>query len=188
MCDIGCDNGGRCTGPDQCECSPGYTGSHCQDDVDECRTEDPCGPDSVCVNMVGWYYCSCRAGFNSYHNPLDGTHSCVDEDECQQGHTCHPPAQCTNTPGGYTCSCPPGATCPSSCLVEGTRVEDGSSWIDGCSTCTCEQGRAVCQQTVCDCTKEMDSRCCPECRIHPMCHHQVIQPLLVSQQHFLDYL
>ena len=38
---------------DQCQCGPGYSGSHCQEDVDECQLGPAvhrCGAGSVCVN------------------------------------------------------------------------------------------------------------------------------------------
>jgi hypothetical protein len=141
VCPTPCDNGGECSGPGTCSCPPGFTGPHCQQDIDECTANNnnksmplaPCGPDGVCVNMPGWHYCACRDGYTAYHNPLDGTAACVDEDECAAGTaTCLPPAVCRNTPGGYTCECPlagadddgdvssssaHGASCSGDCLL-----------------------------------------------------------------------
>ena len=53
VCSPPCDNGGQCVSPDQCQCGPGYSGSHCQEDVDECQLGPAvhrCGAGSVCVN------------------------------------------------------------------------------------------------------------------------------------------
>ena len=53
VCDPPCDNGGKCVAPDTCVCSPGYQGSSCQEDINECDLgieAHQCGEDSVCVN------------------------------------------------------------------------------------------------------------------------------------------
>ena len=128
--------------------------------------------------MFGWFYCGCPAGYSSYHNPLTGTRSCQDDDECTAGqHTCHPPAACTNTPGGYACVCTDTmeqeTVCPSACLVEGRRRENGEAWVDGCSSCVCEAGVASCQQTSCSCSSQLDTVCCPQCQSQASCSHQV---------------
>ncbi|XP_021518748.1 epidermal growth factor-like protein 8 isoform X1 [Meriones unguiculatus] len=58
ICSKPCLNGGVCTGPDQCECAPGWGGKHCHVDVDECRTSlTLCSHD--CVNTLGSFQCSC---------------------------------------------------------------------------------------------------------------------------------
>ena len=109
VCDVPCHNGGRCAAPNICECAPGYTGSNCQEDINECLLGEEvhkCKGDSVCVNRVGWFYCACKKGYKSYHNPLDRTTSCVDLDECEtHTHTCHETALCLNTLGSYSCFC-----------------------------------------------------------------------------------
>ena len=48
-----CQNGANCTnngsnGQYICKCSSGYTGSDCEDDINECLTE-PCHNDSTCI-------------------------------------------------------------------------------------------------------------------------------------------
>lgn len=32
-------------------------------DIDECTVSNPCGPNSVCVNLVGSYFCRCLNGY-----------------------------------------------------------------------------------------------------------------------------
>jgi len=47
-------------------CAPGYTGSVCQEDVDECADDSHgCDPNSDCVNEEGSHFCLCHEGFIS---------------------------------------------------------------------------------------------------------------------------
>ena len=109
MCEPGCDNGGQCVSPDTCTCPPGYSGSQCQHDINECDLGEEihgCGGDSVCVNRIGWHYCACRQGYMSYYNPVSHQTTCHDVDECEtDSHTCHSSATCANTEGSYKCVC-----------------------------------------------------------------------------------
>ncbi|XP_029326932.1 epidermal growth factor-like protein 8 [Mus caroli] len=58
VCSKPCLNGGVCTGPDQCECAPGWGGKHCHVDVDECRAGlTLCS--HGCLNTLGSFLCSC---------------------------------------------------------------------------------------------------------------------------------
>ncbi|KAH8286874.1 hypothetical protein KR018_003575 [Drosophila ironensis] len=61
VCSSRCQNGGNCTAPNTCSCPAGYTGRHCEQDVNECHTEKPC--DQQCINTPGSYFCRCRQGF-----------------------------------------------------------------------------------------------------------------------------
>lgn len=54
-----CKNAGRCvnTGNSHwCECQPGYTGSHCEEMVDECKS-NPCRNGATCKDYQGTYEC-----------------------------------------------------------------------------------------------------------------------------------
>ncbi|KAI8482345.1 hypothetical protein Bbelb_399360 [Branchiostoma belcheri] len=52
-----------CTAPDTCTCEIGYTGSLCDEDIDECESRNgDC--DQHCINTVGSYRCSCDDGYN----------------------------------------------------------------------------------------------------------------------------
>ncbi|KAL6064220.1 hypothetical protein STEG23_006326 [Scotinomys teguina] len=58
ICSKPCLNGGVCTGPDQCECAPGWGGKHCHVDVDECRSGlTLCS--HGCQNTLGSFTCGC---------------------------------------------------------------------------------------------------------------------------------
>lgn len=61
ICKIPCKNNGKCVKPEFCTCPTGYTGRHCELDVNECETDKPC--DQTCYNTEGSYYCTCRLGF-----------------------------------------------------------------------------------------------------------------------------
>uniref|UniRef100_A0A672H9R0 EGF-like-domain, multiple 7 n=1 Tax=Salarias fasciatus TaxID=181472 RepID=A0A672H9R0_SALFA len=61
LCAEPCVNGGTCIRPNQCACPPGWTGHHCQTDVDECSGRRPCA--QWCVNTAGSYRCACGDGF-----------------------------------------------------------------------------------------------------------------------------
>ncbi|XP_048258717.1 uncharacterized protein LOC124137708 isoform X1 [Haliotis rufescens] len=56
-----CTNYRRAEGFDlyyECACAPGWTGIHCEDDVNECSSS-PCSRPYVCYNDVNRYYCAC---------------------------------------------------------------------------------------------------------------------------------
>ena len=66
MCEPACQNGGLCLAPGQCRCRLGFAGASCQLDVDECATGlHRCSANSDCVNMPGWYTCTCKPGFRA---------------------------------------------------------------------------------------------------------------------------
>ncbi|KAH6822090.1 hypothetical protein C2S53_000640 [Perilla frutescens var. hirtella] len=55
-----------------CNCSKGYVGNPYLDqgckDIDECNANNPCSPNSDCINTLGSFKCSCRRGYTG-----DGT-------------------------------------------------------------------------------------------------------------------
>ncbi|XP_065448643.1 protein kinase C-binding protein NELL1 isoform X9 [Chrysemys picta bellii] len=63
FCEEGCRYGGTCVTPNKCACPSGFTGSHCEKDIDECalRTHT-CWNDSACVNLEGGFDCLCPSG------------------------------------------------------------------------------------------------------------------------------
>ncbi|KAG8536555.1 hypothetical protein GDO81_026107 [Engystomops pustulosus] len=61
-CPLPCHNGGACVGYNQCRCSEGWSGVHCQTDVDECESgQHHCS--QSCINTSGSFRCGCSQGF-----------------------------------------------------------------------------------------------------------------------------
>ncbi|XP_067881626.1 epidermal growth factor-like protein 7 isoform X4 [Heterodontus francisci] len=62
ICDKPCENGGSCNSLHTCNCRPGWAGSTCSIDVNECRSRvQLCG--QRCVNTPGSYRCKCLPGY-----------------------------------------------------------------------------------------------------------------------------
>ncbi|KAI4463808.1 nel [Holotrichia oblita] len=218
VCNQTCLNGGTCIKPGKCLCRSGYTGRSCEKDLDECATNlHRCSESSVCVNMVGWYYCKCKPGYESpvennklgnlcqdtitksftMSNLLTSTDrlSFPDVDECEMGtHTCHPSAQCSNTNGGFMCLCPPGrgSDCKYSCIYDGVEVQHGKTFSPRdkpCSNCTCNFGVVTCEKPTCDCSIPGNSQniCCPQCNPQLGCRHQELRNVILMHGEHWSY-
>ncbi|MBZ3877696.1 Protocadherin Fat 4 [Sciurus carolinensis] len=87
--------------PFLCRCLPGYAGSWCEVDVDECLPA-PCHNGGTCHNLVGGFSCSCLEGFTGRACERD-INECLPS-PCKNG------AVCQNFPGGFTCVCKTGYT------------------------------------------------------------------------------
>ncbi|XP_015834978.1 protein kinase C-binding protein NELL1 isoform X2 [Tribolium castaneum] len=187
VCNQSCLNGGICRSPGKCACPNGYTGSSCERDLDECATNaHRCTEASVCVNMIGWYYCKCKEGYQSPVSDNNLGTLCQDIDECvDELHTCHPTAQCVNVNGGFRCECPPGKEdCRLSCMFEGTELAHGLSLSpqkDPCQTCTCNYGVITCDKPHCNCSLPGSSQnpCCPQCDKKHACKHQELTDVVL---------
>ncbi|XP_052334751.1 protein kinase C-binding protein NELL1-like isoform X2 [Oncorhynchus keta] len=180
FCEEGCRSGGTCVSPNTCICPSGFTGRHCETDIDECAEGlIQCHNHSRCVNLPGWYHCECRNGFHDDGSYLIHGSSCIDVDECAtQTHTCWNDSVCVNLPGGFDCMCTSGPACSGDCLHEEGLKHNGQEWnlsLDRCSLCSCKDGRTFCRRRECDCVDpEADLFCCPECdsRKSSQCLHQ----------------
>ena len=78
QCTGGCQNGGTCTSPGVCTCTPGWTGANCE--AGEIVTE-------INASLCGFTLIK-------------------DINECNGDHVCN--HNCNNVNGSYTCSCDPG--------------------------------------------------------------------------------
>ncbi|XP_067902605.1 protein kinase C-binding protein NELL1-like isoform X3 [Heterodontus francisci] len=180
FCEEGCRNGGSCVAPQMCACPPGFTGSGCQTDIDECAEGIKlCYKHARCVNLPGWYHCECRAGYHDNGNYSFTGETCIDIDECTTGmHSCWNDSVCVNLEGGFDCRCPFGEHCTGDCPHDEGLKHNGQVWTltdDRCSVCLCQDGKIFCRRTVCDCRNpNVDLFCCSECdtRVTSQCLHQ----------------
>ncbi|RUS82424.1 hypothetical protein EGW08_009812 [Elysia chlorotica] len=93
-----CNGHGTCDRARGCVCAPGWTGTRCVNDVDECAEDRVCPAGQLCTNTIGSYKCSCPSGYSMQSDV------CIDIDECSsQSHGCQ--QLCENTDGSYNCDC-----------------------------------------------------------------------------------
>ncbi|XP_059927969.1 protein kinase C-binding protein NELL1-like [Gadus macrocephalus] len=79
FCEDRCRNGGTCVSPNSCVCPSGFTGRHCETDIDECAEGlIECHNRSHCVNLPGWYHCECRDGYHDNGSYLLDGGSCAE--------------------------------------------------------------------------------------------------------------
>ena len=58
-------NGATCVDKENdylCSCIPGYTGTKCEINIDECR-HDPCQNGGRCIDGIDTFSCDCEDGY-----------------------------------------------------------------------------------------------------------------------------
>ena len=88
-----------------CYCVPGYTGTYCQIEVNECLSS-PCSNNATCVDHVNAYECRCPAGFA-------GDSCQININECESAPCRADAGVCIDLVDGFFCQCKPGFTGPS---------------------------------------------------------------------------
>ncbi|XP_078060256.1 mucin-4-like [Mustelus asterias] len=110
-----------------CDCTPGFTGSNCQNAIDRCQAIS-CFPGVNCSSPEGCGACPTGLTGNGMQ--------CSDIDECKVENSCSPNATCTNVVRSYTCTCNSGFS------GNGTFC----TAIDACNNSPCSPN-ATCQNT-----------------------------------------
>lgn len=82
-----------------CLCGYGYTGVHCELDIDFCSGHQ-CSEHAVCLDQQHNYTCHCMLGY-------EGTFCELETDECKSA-PCANGATCIDLVAGYQCLCAPG--------------------------------------------------------------------------------
>lgn len=119
----------------QCNCSQGFEGQQCDQEIDECQSQ-PCHNGGTCHNLIANFSCQCPVGF-------EGEQCEHDIDECLSN-PCLNGGTCDDRVGTFHCQCVAG--------YEGNRCETD---IDECASNPC-LNNGLCKQLInsyeCDCS------------------------------------
>ncbi|CAI5455806.1 unnamed protein product [Caenorhabditis angaria] len=102
ICD--CQNNGTCVteGSDfKCDCTSGFTGQACEQDVNECEFSDSCKNGGICENLYGSFKCQCAEGFSGRICDKVIIKACP-------LNYCENQGECSSSGMKLICNCPPG--------------------------------------------------------------------------------
>ena len=92
--------------PDCAQCIPGFTGSDCSVNIDDCARVN-CSGNGVCIDGTNSFSCDCDPGFaGQMCDVMD-----VIDNNCQPN-PCGLNGRCVDGPSNYTCLCSPGYSGP----------------------------------------------------------------------------
>nr|XP_051676393.1 protein crumbs homolog 1 isoform X2 [Oryctolagus cuniculus] len=112
-----------------CACHSGFTGIHCEEDIDECSS-NPCQNGGTCENLPGNYICRCP--FDNLSGIFYGGENCSDvllgcaHHHCRNNGICIPHFQ--DGQHGFSCLCPSGYT-GSLCEIITTFSFEGNGFL-----------------------------------------------------------
>ncbi len=96
--------GKRCELDNDCTCLPGYTGTYCSEEIDDCVGVACNNSNTQCIDQLESYKCSCLPGFT-------GANCRNDLNECTVGPVrCNFHGVCVNDVGSFHCECQTGYT------------------------------------------------------------------------------
>ncbi|XP_028325030.1 protein delta homolog 2 isoform X1 [Gouania willdenowi] len=102
-----CANGGHCEDADgfsetlTCRCLAGFSGPHCETDVDDCLMT-PCANGATCLDGMNRFTCVCPPGFS-------GRFCTINLDDCAS-RPCLNAGRCLDLAARFRCVCRPGFT------------------------------------------------------------------------------
>jgi len=145
----------------KCICKQGWTGTTCEEDVDECSESGFCKNNGICTNNDGGFNCECQKGWTGDNCEID-VDECL-EDPCQNG------GSCTNIDGSFFCDCATGwtgNTCGediNECEVSDPCTQENQYCINevGSFKCACKGGWSGN-----NCDEDLD-----ECAVLKPCRH-----------------
>ena len=72
-CEMMCKSGGTLERETcSCQCVAGYTGSECENNIDECDP-DPCKNGGTCTDDINGYNCTCVPGYTGSDCEIEGS-------------------------------------------------------------------------------------------------------------------